>query len=312
MKTAEDATGESDYVEHLLVGDTHATLLLFTNTGRVYAERVFMIPNMDRTGKGRGLRQVFDLQDNETVAAMVTIDGFTDDKCAFLCTANGTVKKTTLSEYANVRKAGIIAIGIDDGDALIGARVVSAGNEVVLVTHEGMSIRFNQADARAMGRSAYGVTGIRLETGDRVVSLEVVDPTATLLVASDHGVGKRTSFDDYRVQTRGGKGIITMKTSKKSGLVVGATAVHDTDQLILVTSRGQVVRQSVAEIREAGRATTGVTLIRLDEGPRLYSNIVGTPYAEIRIGMAVQAVFAPVTDSITLVKFQASTSRNPS
>ncbi|HWY76633.1 MAG TPA: DNA gyrase C-terminal beta-propeller domain-containing protein, partial [Verrucomicrobiae bacterium] len=199
----------------------------------------------------------------------------------FFATRQGTVKKTSLSEFANVRKGGIIAITIDSGDTLIDVKLTKGskvepdsqvsdpGNDVVLITREGMSIRFAESGVRSMGRSATGVRGITLERTDAVVALSIVVPDATLLVAGENGIGKRTDFGEYRVQSRGGKGIITMKTTDKTGGVVGALSVRDTDEIMLITVGGQMVRTRVSDIREAGRNTQGVKLIELDQNDKL-------------------------------------------
>jgi DNA gyrase subunit A len=198
----------------------------------------------------------------------------------FFATQQGTVKKTSLNEFSNVRKGGIIAIGIEPGDALIEVKltrgsivenndVKDPGDDVVLITKDGMSIRFSEADVRSMGRGAGGVRGISLEPGDALVAATIVVPDAALLVAGENGIGKRTGFDEYRVQSRGGKGIITMKTGDKTGGVVGALTVRDTDEIMLITTGGQMVRIPVQGIREAGRNTQGVKLVNLDASDKL-------------------------------------------
>ena len=187
----------------------------------------------------------------------------------FFATRQGTVKKTALEEFANIRRGGIIAIGIEPGDTLIDVKLTTGQNEVVLITRDGMSIRFLEEDVRSMGRPATGVRGITLERGDEVVALSVVDSKATLLVAGEHGIGKRTSFEEYRKQSRGGKGIITMKTTEKTGAVVGALTVKNEDEIMLITVGGQMVRTFVKDIREAGRNTQGVKLINLEPNDKL-------------------------------------------
>ena len=179
------------------------------------------------------------------------------------------MKKTALEDFANVRKGGIIAIGIEPGDTLIDVKLTTGQSEVVLITRDGMSIRFSEGDVRSMGRPATGVRGITLAPGDEVVALAVVDPEATLLVAGEHGVGKRTSFEEYRQQSRGGKGIITMKTTEKTGAVVGALTVKDQDEIMLITVGGQMVRTFVKDIRHTGRNTQGVKLINLEQNDKL-------------------------------------------
>jgi DNA gyrase subunit A len=198
----------------------------------------------------------------------------------FFATQQGTVKKTSLNEFGNVRKGGIIAIGIEPGDTLIDVKltrgsvvendeVKDPGDDVILITHGGMSIRFSESDVRSMGRSAAGVKGITLDPGDSVVAQAIVVADAKLLVAGDNGIGKRTDFEEYRAQSRGGKGIITMKTTEKTGGVVGALTVRDDDEIMLITAGGQMVRTFVRDIREAGRNTQGVKLINLEENDRL-------------------------------------------
>jgi DNA gyrase subunit A len=187
----------------------------------------------------------------------------------FFVTRQGTVKRTALSDFQNVRKGGIIAINIEATDALVDVKLTTGNNEVVIITSEGMSIRFHEEGVRSMGRSATGVKGIELEKADAVVALAIVDPNATLLVAGENGIGKRTEFEEYRIQSRGGKGIITMKTGEKTGAVVGALTVLDGDELMLITVGGQMVRIPVKGIREAGRNTMGVKLIDLAPKDRL-------------------------------------------
>ena len=280
MTTREAATEEDkDFIEHLFTASTHDYLMFFTNTGRVYVERVHEIPDMGRAAKGRSIANLLELKSGETIAALIRIQSKTNpDKqdttweqegFIFFATKQGTVKKTALADFANVRKGGIIAIGIEQGDTLIDVKMTTGQNEVVLITRDGMSIRFNEEDARPMGRPAGGVRGISLEKSDEVVALAVVVTDAKLLVAGEHGIGKRTDFEEYRIQSRGGKGIITMKTTEKTGAVIGALTVRDNDEIMLITFKGQMVRISVTGIREAGRNTQGVKLVGLDEGDRL-------------------------------------------
>ena len=291
MTTREgETTEDNDFVEHLFTASTHDYLMFFTSTGRVYVERVHEIPDMGRAAKGRSIANLLELKADEKVAALIRILSKTDaDKNdvtwsqsgeLFFATQQGTVKKTSLNEFSNVRKGGIIAIGIEPGDALIEVKltrgsivenddVKDPGDDVVLITKDGMSIRFSEADVRSMGRAAGGVRGISLEKGDALVAATIVISDAALLVAGENGIGKRTGFDEYRVQTRGGKGIITMKTGDKTGGVVGALTVRDHDEIMLITTGGQMVRIPVAGIREAGRNTQGVKLVNLDAGDKL-------------------------------------------
>jgi DNA gyrase subunit A len=291
MTTKEGETAEdNDFVEHLFSASTHDYLMFFTNTGRVYVERVHEIPDMGRAAKGRSIANLLELKADEKVAALIRILSKTDANKEdvtwsqsgelFFATQQGTVKKTSLNEFSNVRKGGIIAIGIEPGDALIEVKltrgsivenddVKDPGDDVVLITKDGMSIRFSEADVRSMGRAAGGVRGINLEKDDALVAATIVVPDAALLVAGANGIGKRTGFDEYRVQSRGGKGIITMKTGDKTGGVVGALTVRDRDEIMLITTGGQMVRIPVGGIREAGRNTMGVKLVNLDAGDKL-------------------------------------------
>ncbi len=280
MTTRESETPEDrDFVEHLFTASTHDYLMFFTNTGRVYVERVHELPDMGRAAKGRNIANLLELKTGEKVAALIRIPSKKDKngedatwstgQFILFATRLGTVKKTSLEDFANVRKGGIIAIGIEQGDHLIEVRLTSGQNQAVLITQDGMSIRFEESDVRSMGRPATGVRGIALDKGDAVVALAIVDPNATLLVAGENGIGKRTSFDEYRQQSRGGKGIITMKTNEKTGRVVGALSVRDADEMMLMTSSGQMVRTPVNQIREAGRNTQGVKLVNLSAGDKL-------------------------------------------
>jgi DNA gyrase subunit A len=280
MTTREgDKPEDDDFVEHLFTASTHDYLMFFTNSGRVYVERVHEIPDMGRASKGRSIANLLEMKPGEKVAALIRVESKKDAQAnditwksggfVLFATQQGTVKKTSLEEFANHRKGGIIAIGIEPTDSLIEAKLTSGQNEAVLITREGMSIRFPESDVRNMGRPATGVRGISLDKEDVVVALAVVDPHATLLVAGEHGIGKRTAFDEYRVQSRGGKGIITMKTNEKTGRVVGALTVIDKDEIMLLTQQGQMVRTPVKDIREAGRNTQGVKLINLTGGDKL-------------------------------------------
>jgi DNA gyrase subunit A len=279
MATREGEDGESaDFIEHLFTASTHDYLMFFTNKGRVYVERVHEIPDMGRASKGRSIANLLELQAEEKIAALIRIVSRYDNKeditwrqenFLFFATKKGTVKKTALGDFANVRKGGIIAIGIEPGDELMDVKLTSGQDEVVLITREGMSIRFSEADVRSMGRPAGGVRGITLEITDSVVALAVVVPQSTLLVAGENGIGKRTVFEEYRIQSRGGKGIITMKTNDKTGGVVGALTVKDADEIMLITFAGQMVRIGVSGIREAGRNTQGVKLINLEQPDKL-------------------------------------------
>jgi DNA gyrase subunit A len=278
-REASATPGETeDFIEHLFTASTHDYLMFFTNTGRAYVERVHEVPDMGRAAKGRSIANLLELKADEKIAALIRIvskmenrEDVTWEQASeiFFATRKGTVKKTSLSEFRNVRKGGIIAIGIEEGDTLIDVKLTSGNDEVVLITNEGQSIRFAEGEVRSMGRAAAGVRGINLEEPDNVVALAVVVPDAALLVAGELGIGKRTDFSEYRLQSRGGKGIITMKTTERTGKVVGALTVKDADEIMLITGSGQMVRTRVSDIREAGRNTQGVKLIDLDASDKL-------------------------------------------
>ena len=284
MSTREGATEEEegDFVEHLFTATTHDYLMFFTQSGRAYVEKVYEIPEMGRTTKGRSIANILDLRADEKIAATIriqskksgtgpnTVDQTWDENLHIVfATRSGIVKKSNLSDYANVRKGGIIAIQIEKDDRLIDAKLTSGNNEIVLITKEGMSLRFHEEQLRDQGRNTVGVWGIRPDKKDHVVAIAIVDPNAMLLVAGENGIGKRTPFDDYRRQSRGGKGIITMKTGEKTGNVVGALTVTDKDELMLITTKGQMVRTRVKEIRVVGRNTMGVKLMDLRGSEKL-------------------------------------------
>jgi DNA gyrase subunit A len=260
---------EEDFIEQLFTCSTHDYIMFFTEAGRVYVEKVYELPEMGRAAKGKSIANVLQLRPEEKIAALIRVKDFTDKAHLIMATRAGIVKKTNLGEYANPRKGGLIGINIEKGDRLIGVKLTNTNNEVVLVTRDGMSIRFHEDGLRDQGRATVGVWGIRPSKGDYVVGIEIVDPNDTLLVAGERGIGKRTPFDEYRVQSRGGKGIITMKTSDKVGAVVGALSVTDADEVMLSTAQGQTVRTNCKDIRIAGRNTQGVKLIDLNKGDKL-------------------------------------------
>ena len=284
MTTREGATEEEegDFIEHLFTATTHDYLMFFTEAGRAYVEKVYEIPEMGRAAKGRSIANILELKPDEKIAATIRIqskksgtganavDQTWDENLHIVFAANsGIVKKSNLSDYRNVRKGGIIAIQIEKGDRLIDAKLTNGNNEIVLITKEGMSLRFHEEQLRDQGRNTVGVWGIRPDKKDHIVGIAIVDPDAMLLVAGENGIGKRTPFDDYRKQNRGGKGIITMKTGTKTGDVVGALTVRDSDEIMLITTKGQMVRTRVKEIRETGRNTMGVKLMDLRSGEKL-------------------------------------------
>ena len=252
---------EEDFVEHLFTASTHDNIMFFMNSGRVYVEKVYNLPEGSRTAKGRALANILELQKGEKIAAMICVDGFEEsEQRIVLATEKGVTKKTMLSDYRNHRKGGLIGIKIDEGDNLIGARLTNGSNDIVLVTSNAQSIRFPETDLRDQGRATRGVRGIKLKAEkDEVVAIEIVAEDAKLLIAGANGLGKRTDFSDYRVQSRGGSGIIAIKSDK----VVGALSVTDEDEIMMFTKKGQAVRSPIDTVRITGRAASGVKLVNL-------------------------------------------------
>ncbi|HMP89886.1 MAG TPA: DNA gyrase subunit A [Kiritimatiellia bacterium] len=265
-------TKDEDFVEHVFSASTHDYLLFFTSTGRVHWKKVYEVPEGSRTSRGKAIVNLLEVQNDEKVAALIRVREFPDTQYLVFATANGTVKKTNLSAYGNPRAGGIIAIAIEEGDRLIGVRQTNGNNEIMLVTRQGMSIRFNESQLRDQGRDTMGVRGITLgRENDAVESVEVVEDGATLLCISENGYGKRTAFDEYPVQNRGGKGVITMKTSDRNGLIVSAHTVHEHEALMMITANGQMIRIAVDDMRVISRNTQGVRVINLDEGDKVVS-----------------------------------------
>ncbi|MFI3290573.1 MAG: DNA gyrase subunit A [Opitutales bacterium] len=257
---------DEDFIEHLFTASTHDNIMFFMNNGRVYVQKAYEIPEGTRIAKGRSLKNVLELQADETVAAMICVKDLSEEKGLIMATKNGVVKKTMLAEYKNCRKGGKIAINLDEGDDLIGVVLANAEDNVVLVTRAGMSIRFSESDLRAQGRATRGVKGVTLKKeNDCVKAIVIVDLDATLLIAGELGQGKRTEYGEYRVQNRGGSGIIAIKTSG----VAGALSVHEDDEVMMFTQGGQAVRSPVKGVRVIGRSTQGVKLINLAEGDTL-------------------------------------------
>lgn len=265
-------TKDEDFVEHVFSASTHDHLMFFTTAGRVHLKKVYEVPEGSRTSRGKAIVNLLELAGEEKFATLIQTRDFPDDEFVVFATANGTIKKTRMSAYARPRAGGIIAINIEEGDRLIGVRRTTGNNDLMLITRQGMSIRFHETDLRDMGRDTTGVKGITLgKENDAVESIEVVEEGGTLLCVSENGYGKRTTFDEYRVQTRGGKGIITMKTSDRNGLVVSAHTVHDHEALMMITAKGVMIRFAVDDLRTISRNTQGVRLINLEEGDKLVS-----------------------------------------
>lgn len=264
---------EGDYVEHFFIASTHDYLLVFTSLGKLLWLKVYDIPEFSKTAKGRALVNLLNISQVEKVSACIKVRDFDTGQKLLFVTAEGTVKKTELEEYSNVTKKGIRAIKLNEGDRLIDVLLTNGSDEIVLVTRNGYSIRFNETDARTMGRVAAGVRGIDLRKGDIVVGAAVVNRNASFLSICSKGYGKRSSFDDYRIQSRGGKGIINYKINDKTGHVVSAKSIFEGDEIMLMTKGGVVLRTAVTEdsLREIGRATQGVRMMRVEDGDEITS-----------------------------------------
>jgi DNA gyrase subunit A len=288
-------TKEEDYVERLFVANTHDYILFFTPNGRVFWEKVYEIPEASRASRGKAIVNLLNMQSGEQVAAMVKVREFVEHQFIVFATEKGVIKKTNLAAFSNPRAAGIIAIAVDEGDRLIGVKQTDGHNEIVLTTHNGMSIRFVESELRDQGRDTRGVCGIALDDADRVESLEIVDPRATFLVCTENGYGKRTGFDEYRVQHRGGRGLMTIRTSERNGCIVGAHAVQESDALMLITAQGQMIRMPVADVRSISRVTQGVRLIQLDPGDKLVAATTVEPEDDEPAGTEPATDVAPTT-----------------
>jgi DNA gyrase subunit A len=264
-------TKEEDFVEYLIIASMHSYLLFFTTIGKVYRVKVHELPQASRSAKGKPIVNLLNLEPGERVSAFLSVREFVDGRFVIFVTKKGSVKKTDLMLYSNPRASGIRAIGLEDGDEVIGVRLTDGQQELILSTLDGQSIRFKEDQVRPTGRGTYGVVGMRLDPGDAVVSMEMLNRGASILTVSENGYGKRTEMEEYRLQSRGGKGIITMKTTEKTGRVVGGQQVTDDDQLMLVTNNGKIIRLRMRDIRVIGRNTQGVRLIDLEEDERVVS-----------------------------------------
>jgi DNA gyrase subunit A len=264
-------TRDEDFVSHLFVASTHAYIMIFTDHGRAYWLKVHEIPDVGPDGKGKSIANLVSMEPGEKIAATLAVKEFPEDKFVVMGTLKGVVKKTSLSAFSNPRAGGIIAMGVEEGDAMITAQQSDGTDQVFIGTRDGMSIRFEEADVRPMGRTAYGVRGITLRDDDIVVGMEVVKPGGTLLTVTERGFGKRTEIDEYRVQSRGGVGVININTSDRNGLVVGVSYVQQGDELLVITQQGMILRLLTDDVRSIGRATQGVTIIDLDEDDKVVS-----------------------------------------
>ncbi|MDO9394464.1 DNA gyrase subunit A [Methylotenera sp.] len=263
-------TKEDDFIDKMFVANTHDYILCFSSRGRVYWLKVYEVPQGSRIGRGKPIVNLFPLEEGEKINAILSVKEFDEDHFIFMATALGTVKKTALTEFANPRKSGIIAINLDEGDFLIGAEVTHGSNDIILVSNGGKAVWFDEEDVRQMGRATRGVRGMKLAPNQQVLSLLIADDDKqTVLVATENGYGKRTQLADFRHSGRGTQGVKAIAVSERNGLVVAAKLVNDEDEIMLITTGGVLIRTRVNEIRELGRATQGVTLINLGEGEKL-------------------------------------------
>jgi DNA gyrase subunit A len=276
-------TREEDFVEHLFIASTHSYILVFTNSGKVHWLKVYEIPDVGAAGRGKNIVSLVNLSQGEKVAAVVAVKELPDEPkdvasdgetyaaegYVVLATRQGIIKKTRLAEFSNPMSRGIIAMGIEEGDQLIDAKLTSGRDTIFLASHEGMAIRFPEADVRDMGRQAYGVYGMDLEKGDYIVGMEIVGEKELILSVTEKGFGKRTAITEYRLQSRAGKGVINVKTVERNGKVVRALSVTEESEVMLISQQGKIARLDSSEIRECGRSTQGVRLISLGEGDQL-------------------------------------------
>jgi DNA gyrase subunit A len=263
-------TRSEDFLDHLIIASTHSYLLIFTDKGRVYWLKVYEIPDASTSGKGKHVSNLISLQPDETVKAFLTVGEFVPDQYIVMVTKHGVIKKSELTEFDNPMARGIIAVGLDEGDELIAAKLSNGKAFIFLGSHNGQALRFEETDVRPMGRQARGVRGMNLDEDDYLVGMEVVeDENSLILSISEHGFGKRTALREYRLTNRGGKGVINMKTTSRNGKVVAILAVGEDADLMIVTKDGKIIRLESSEIRQAGRSTQGVRLVRMEDGDRV-------------------------------------------
>ena len=264
-------TREEDFVSHLFIASTHAYVMIFSDRGRVYWLKVYTIPDVGPDGRGKAIANLVSMEEGERIAALLTVKEFEAGKFIVMGTRRGVIKKTELTAFSNPRAGGIIAMGVEDGDAVIDTQVSDGVGEIFIGTRDGMSIRFSEAGVRSMGRNAYGVRGISLRTGDEVVAMEVLRADGTILSVTERGFGKRTELSEYRLQSRGGVGIINIHTGERNGKVVGLSEVTDDEELMLISEQGKILRTAARDIRTIGRATQGVRLIDIEGDDRVVS-----------------------------------------
>ena len=269
MGKAAASVKDEDFVEHLLIANTHDTLLCFSSVGKVYWIKVYQIPVASRTSRGKPLVNLLPLEDDERITSMLPVSEYTNEHFVFMATSNGTVKKTALTNFARQRSVGLRAIELDEGDELVGTAITDGEQDVMLVSSSGKAIRFSEADVRPMGRTARGVRGIKMSDGFRMIALIIPESDQCILSVSENGYGKRTRSDEFPVYGRGGQGVIAMQASDRNGPIVGAAQVADGDEIMLISDKGTLVRTRVDEVSVQGRNTQGVRLIRLKDGEKL-------------------------------------------
>jgi DNA gyrase subunit A len=275
------ASREDDFVEHMFIASTHNYILFFTDQGQCYWLKVFEIPEGGRTTKGKSIVNLISKDPAENISSFLAVKDFSEKNYIVMVTEQGLVKKTSLAEFSNPRKNGIAAISLKKKDLLKDVKLTEGTSDLIIGTHEGLAIRFHEDEVREMGRTAAGVRAIRLEKGDRVVgAVALKRATTTILIATENGYGKRSEVSEYRVSHRGGKGIYTVNATDKTGKMIAIKEVLETDDIVVVTSQGMVIRQDATEIRLSGRNTQGVRLIRLDEGDHIADIAVVTPEEE--------------------------------
>jgi DNA gyrase subunit A len=265
------AMKEEDFIDRLIVANTHDTVLCFSTRGRLYWIKVYMLPQAGRNARGRPINNILPLEENERISAFLPIREYTEGHYVLMATESGTVKKTALTEFSRPRSNGIIAVNLRDDDRLIGVEITDGGQDVMLFSSNGRAVRFAETEVRAMGRTSTGVIGMRIPDGERIVSLLIPEADTSILTATENGYGKRTAIDEYPRKGRGIQGVISIQTSERNGQVVGATQVAASDEIMLITDRGTLVRTRADGVSQLSRNTQGVTLIRLTDGERLVS-----------------------------------------
>jgi DNA gyrase subunit A len=264
-------TREEDFVSHLFVASTHAYIMIFSDRGRAYWLKVHQIPDVGPSGRGKAIANLVSMRTDEHIAALLAVKEFDPDHYVVMGTRRGKVKKTALTAFSKPRVGGIIAMGVEEEDVVMAVQISTGEGEIFMGTRNGMSIRFRESNVRPMGRTAQGVRGINLRDGDAVVAMEVLQSAATILTVTAHGYGKRTNLSEYRVQSRGGVGVINIQTTERNGEVIGLTQVTDDDELMLITQQGKTLRMVTKDVRAIGRATQGVKFIETDNKDRAVS-----------------------------------------